>query len=321
MAIAARLRSRRAVLRLAGAGALGAAVALRAGVLRSPESGDGAATASTTTLSAATLATPTATPTPRPVPAAGRSTSALLPGTPWEASFDVTHSGLAGPTVLLLGGVHGNEPGGWLAADELRSWQPAIGSLIVVPRANALAIRTLERTLPELGDLNRLYPGNPDGLPMARMAAAITALATAHHVDLLIDMHESWAFYGERPQNGTAYLGQTITSGAGPASATIAEALAAAVNARLVVPRDRFFSRGPNAASSGNSANGQAQAPGGADVTATPGRSTSSLSLGRHVAALTPVLVEMGQDGQPLARRIELHMLVAHTVLQLHGMA
>jgi len=28
---------------------------------------------------------------------------------------------------MVLGGVHGNEPGGWLAADEVATWQPAAG--------------------------------------------------------------------------------------------------------------------------------------------------------------------------------------------------
>jgi hypothetical protein len=220
---------------------------------------------------------------------------------------------------MLLGGVHGNEPGGWLAGDELTAWQPSRGSLLVLPRANVLAIRALERTFPELGDLNRLYPGNPDGAPMARMAEAIVALARAHQVDLLIDMHESWAFYGERSQNGTAYLGQTITSGAGPASARLAESLARAVNERIPTPRDRLFYRDFTSFAT-NSTPGEPQPANPNDGPWNPNRGGSSLALGRHVPGLTPLLVEMGQDRQELARRIELHLLVARAALELHGM-
>jgi hypothetical protein len=119
-----------------------------------------------------------ATPTPRPVPPAGVTERALLPGTEWETPLIATHSGNAGPSVMFLGGVHGNEPGGWLAADVVATWAPAVGSILVVPRANIVADRAFVRTTPELGDLNRLYPGSHDDeLPMARMAATIIDVA------------------------------------------------------------------------------------------------------------------------------------------------
>ncbi len=51
--------------------------------------------------------------------------------------------------------------------------------------------------------------------------------------------------------------------------------------------------------------------------TATRGR--SSLALGGHVEGLTPVLVEMGQQDQPLERRVELHLAVARAALELVG--
>src|SRR5439155_18422384 len=82
-----------------------------------------------------------------------------------------------------------------------------------------------------LGDLNRLYPGDPASVfPMERMAAAIVATAQEFGVELLLDMHESWAFYAEYLGRGAAALGQTITTGVGPRQATFGQALAAAVN-------------------------------------------------------------------------------------------
>ena len=76
-----------------------------------------------------------------------------MAGSEWETLLVAQHSSEPGPNVLVLGGVHGNEPGGWLAAEEIAEWMPARGSLIVIPRANAVATRLLERTLPELGDM------------------------------------------------------------------------------------------------------------------------------------------------------------------------
>ena len=39
----------------------------------------------------------------------------IAAGTEWETEFYVVDSGIAGPTVLIVGGVHGNEPAGYRA--------------------------------------------------------------------------------------------------------------------------------------------------------------------------------------------------------------
>ena len=259
----------------------------------------------------ATAAVATPAPTPRPVPPEGRWERVLQPGERSETLLQVRHSGRQGPTVMILGGVHGNEPGGWLAAEELLSWEPAFGSRIVMPRANTIPTRAMVRTYPELGDLNRLYPGDPNGLPMERIAADIIDVAREFNVKVLLDMHESWAFYVERSQNGTAFLGQTISSGQGPGDGFIAQAIAERANAQITVRRDLMQTRNSNAIG------------GGPDPTPTPnpnqGRSTSSLGIGRYVPGLTPILCEMGQIDQTVARRIELHLLVAQSTLELQG--
>ena len=238
-----------------------------------------------------------------------------MPDTPWETPLTVTHSGRQGPTVLVLGGVHGNEPGGWLAAEQVATWEPMFGSILVIPHANVLADRMLERTTAELGDLNRLYPGAPDAdLPMARMANAIIEIAREFEARYLLDMHESWVFYAERPQNGTAYLGQTIASGDGPEGSTLARELADRANESAALRRDLFWTRD------------QLQMP-GPSQTPTPvnpgpggGINTSSLGVGKYVPGLTPILVEMGQQDQPVERRAELHLTVARALMNSRGM-
>ena len=57
------------------------------------------------------------------------------------------------------------------------------------------------------------------------------------------------------------------------------------------------------------------------ELEALPVRFGSSLSLGGYVQGLTPVLVEMGQQGQPEARRAELHRMLVRTALERLGMA
>ena len=306
--------SRRQALRLMGAGALGAALVACGAARRSPS----APSPSTERALEAERVSPSLppAPTPRPVPPRGRSERALLPGTEWATPLVLTHSGAEGPRVMVLGGVHGNEPGGWLAAEEIATWEPETGSLLVIPRANLLATHALERTLPELGDLNRLYPGWADSiLPMARMAAAIVAVAREFEVQLLLDLHESWGFYAERTQDGTAFLGQTVMKGSGPIELAEVRAIVDAVNEQTtpreqLIVRDRFSFRR------------RAPSSGSLDplrlhelITLSP-RGASSLSLGRYVEGLTPVLIEMGQQSQPEARRAELHRLMVRAALE-----
>jgi hypothetical protein len=239
-----------------------------------------------------------------------------MAGTQWETPISIRSTGLDGPTLMILGGVHGNEPGGWFAADDIETWEPAVGVLAVLPRANQLAIGQFLRLIDGEGDLNRMYPGDPQSeLPMSRLAAEITALAGELEADVLLDLHESWSFYVDREAagfvsrevNGTAFLGQTITGGVGPYGG-IATQLAQAVNPSLGNEREHFivregspFARNDFAGQNNN-------------------RGRSSLSLGGHVAGLTPVLVETGQEGQAVDRRIELHRMVVRATMDLLGM-
>jgi hypothetical protein len=316
-------RSRRDFLRLAGLGAAGALAAACLG------DDDEPAPAAATPAAAApraveVLAAATPEPTPRPVPPAGRSERQLMAGTEWANPLLIAHSGREGARVLVLGGVHGNEPGGWSAAESIVAWEPLAGSLLVVPRANVVATYAGERTLPELGDLNRLYPGSPTAaLPMERMANEIVSVAREFEVDLVLDLHESWGFYAERTQNGTAFLGQTITNGSGPLGAAFVQELAAAVNAQIAVQRDLVIARDRSRFQSGPTEGPEDFGYLPPAEPGSPGRSgigRSSLAIGRYATTATAVLVEMGQQDQPLERRVELHQLIVRSALELRGM-
>ena len=328
----AQRRSRRDVLRLAaggGAAVLLAACGLDGGDAPAAEPGDEAAAipagpTPVTPEGGAAAAAPAAeaVAAPRPVPEAGREQVALMAGSEWETPFLAAHSGVAGPTLLVLGGVHGNEPGGWLAADGVAEWTPQRGSLLVVPRANVVAIGLLERTTEELGDLNRLYPGSfTADSPMERMAAHIVDIARRYHVNFVLDLHESWGFYVERGENaGTAFIGQTITSGPGPERVPLARSIAGRVNAQIEVERDRLLARDrtrwPDPIEESEPLAGSVQ-----PFRWGAGRGRSSLSLGSFVPGVAPVLVEMGQQQQPVERRVELHQLVVRSTLELLRMA
>lgn len=281
------IRTRREILRLAAGGLAGLALA--------PLRGGGAPLAVVPPLGALASATAPAALAPL-----GRQEWVLLAGTPWETWFVTIRAEASGPTVMVLGGVHGDEPGAWLAADDIASWEPKTGTLIVVPRVNGLAVNAGVRTLPELGDLNRLYPGSPTAkLPMARMADALVGLARFYNVQTVYDMHESWGFYAGRPLNGNAFLGQTVSLGAGP-DAQAARDLVVRVNRAIPAGRERMVAR--------------------SEIPAPTVKTTNSLGIGRFVEGLTTLLVEMGQEGQPESRRTALHLMVARAFLESRGM-
>ena len=64
------------------------------------------------------------------------SSGVVAKGTQWETTFYRRDSGMDGPVVLVTGGIHGNEPAGARAAEQIRHWPLKKGRLIVVPRAN-----------------------------------------------------------------------------------------------------------------------------------------------------------------------------------------
>jgi N-alpha-acetyl-L-2,4-diaminobutyrate deacetylase len=97
-----------------------------------------------------------------------------------------------GPTALLTGANHGDEYEGPLALFELaRSLDPSqvSGRVIVVPAMNYPAFRAGKRTSPiDGGNLNRSFPGRPDGTVTQRIAdyfqRHLLPLA-----DLVLDIH------------------------------------------------------------------------------------------------------------------------------------
>ena len=96
-----------------------------------------------------------------------------------------------GPTLLLTAGIHGDELIGveilrrLLQSKRLRSVR---GTLIVVPVVCMPAFLSRTRYLPDRRDLNRLFPGSPDGSLGGRLAATF-AQEVVTKCDYAIDFH------------------------------------------------------------------------------------------------------------------------------------
>jgi hypothetical protein len=317
------LDRRRFLALVGGVSALSALVAACGGKAPSGHIADAA------TIEASPTPSPTPTPRPEPIFPAGVERFRLMPDTQWETPGVAIHSGKQGPRVLVLGGVHGNEPGGWLAAEQIAEWVPIAGSLIVVPRANRLSTHSMVRTGDGFGDLNRSYPGNANSpVPMSRMAAEIVQMANYYRAHWLFDLHESWMFYNERgPSGGTAFIGQTIASGGTAETLPLIRKSMEIVNERIYL-REQFTLRTTISGGGQTPPAGSTPRPTATPTsTALPGSVTpqlaggsSSLGFARWVEGCTPVLIEMGQYDQHESRRAELHTMLVGTAMERLGM-
>jgi predicted deacylase len=112
-----------------------------------------------------------------------------------------------GLTLWLHGCVHGNEYCGTYVIHELlRGLDPARlkGTVIALPVLNKPAFQSKQRMSPyegfHGGDLNRQFPGNPNGTQTQQMAHAIYE-QLKRHADVLIDFHTAmtpdvrWALF------------------------------------------------------------------------------------------------------------------------------
>jgi predicted deacylase len=179
---------------------------------------------------------PGGTTAPPPPPAVKETVVELAPATKYATKAYIYEAAASGPAVLLVGGVHGNEPAGSLAAEKFLSPQLVKGTLIVVPRANNLALDANKRTLPEITDLNRAYPGTADGNPAQQLAYGIGALMARYKVSLVIDLHEARTFHYEDESS----LGQTVIYGFDDRSAMLALAVVEHMNKGIGEQRKKF---------------------------------------------------------------------------------
>src|ERR1700682_1299907 len=105
----------------------------------------------------------------------------------------VIHGAKPGPTLALVAGAHGTEYASIIALEKLaQSTSPAglSGTLIVVPLVN---VASFLQKVPHLNpvdgkNMNRLYPGKPDGTQTERASWAI-AKKVIEKCDYLIDYH------------------------------------------------------------------------------------------------------------------------------------
>jgi len=103
----------------------------------------------------------------------------------------VSVAGGDGPTALVIGGVHGDEPEGQVAALNLaRELLPeqVRGRVIVIPCVSIDASRAYTRLWPTGANMNRSFPGSPDGSADEQLAHFLSAVLFPL-ADIVVDMH------------------------------------------------------------------------------------------------------------------------------------
>ena len=96
-----------------------------------------------------------------------------------------------GPTVMVQGGIQGDEPTGFLAAQYLAESRVLKGNLIVVPRANVPSIHVHQRAVNV--DMNRRFDRDYNQFYEDRLARAVRFLLSQSSA--FIHLHEGSGFY------------------------------------------------------------------------------------------------------------------------------
>jgi len=119
------------------------------------------------------------------------SATELFEGVPVSTPVLVVNGALPGPTLCLTAAVHGDELNGIeMVRRVMHDLDPSkvSGAVIGIPIVNVQGFRRGSRYLPDRRDLNRYFPGNPNGSAAARIAHSFFTNVVAH-CDALVDLH------------------------------------------------------------------------------------------------------------------------------------
>ncbi len=226
------------------------------------------------------------------------SEGSLGAGTDWVTPWYTVDSGVEGPVVLITGGIHGNEPAGNYAAEQIRHWPVVKGKLVVVPEVNRRAMAARVRGTPGEeaygGDLNRAFPrtGEPNK-GATEVAEALWRLTEKVRPDWVIDLHEGVGVSRREP--GT--VGSSILCRATAETRPYFERALEAVNGTIRDRENHFVLLGRSGAMNG-----------------------SFTRAARERLGANTAMFETTWKGFPLAVRVRQHRIMANRLLRDLGM-
>ncbi len=219
-----------------------------------------------------------------------RRSGLIARGSVWETQYYVTDSKRPGPAVMIVAGVHGDEPAGARAAEQIRHWTITRGKLIVVPQANRPALQNRTRRMPTLpkdrSDLNRNFPKANGETPKCMLSTALWALVSSHCPDWLLDLHEGSDF----TQLNNKSVGSSVIAAQSTEVKKQACRMLEALNETIEEPDKKFVLKSPPA--SGSLARAAAERLG-----------------------IKSVILETTMKDQPLSLRARQHRIMVHRFL------
>ena len=175
--------------------------------------------------------------------------SPLLSAEPLRFSLHKIESGIPGPTLLVIGGIQGDEPGGFTAASMLvTNYKVKSGRVWVVPNLNFESI--IKRSRGIHGDMNRKFNALSKKDPEFDEVQKIKKIILSKDVDVILNLHDGSGFYKKKYINkmhNPNRWGQSIIidqesmkSDKFGGLANIANNVQQYINARLI-DKDKFF--------------------------------------------------------------------------------
>ena len=132
-------------------------------------------------------------------------------GTDHELHVYKIYGELPGKTLLLIGGIQGDEPGGFLSADHYADISLGKGNLIVIPRANFKSIVLYQRKVND--DMNRKFAEDHKYNYETKIVEILKKMISES--DCLLNLHDGSGFYSDKwegPDRNPRRYGQSIIS-------------------------------------------------------------------------------------------------------------
>ncbi|MEO0249652.1 MAG: M99 family carboxypeptidase catalytic domain-containing protein [candidate division WOR-3 bacterium] len=129
-----------------------------------------------------------------PFPGEGCTVRHFFQGSRHEVLVHVIRGAEEGPVVLIIGGIHGDEPASHMAADKYTQVSLAKGSLVIVPRLNRPAVVAGTRE-GRTGDMNRLFHLPETKLEASDRGVVSLAKLLIAQSDYVVNLHQGSGFY------------------------------------------------------------------------------------------------------------------------------
>jgi len=117
----------------------------------------------------------------------------IMPPKPFE--FIIKEGKKKGGKILIIGGIHGNEPGGYKSSDILIDTEIKKGTLALLPRSNPESIFTFKRGYN--GDMNRKFASLSKKDADFYKVNSIKKFIAEFKPDVVLSLHDGYGYYGK----------------------------------------------------------------------------------------------------------------------------